>query len=44
MTWLADRGDGIEARHRLLEDHADPGAAHRAHVRHGEEQESRPSN
>ena len=36
---VADGGHRIEARHRLLEDHADAGAAHRAHLRHGQREQ-----
>ena len=30
---VADRPDGIEARHRVLEDHADAGSTHPGHLR-----------
>jgi len=36
---LADRGDGVEARHRLLKDHADSGTADGTHIGHGQRQE-----
>ena len=39
MHLLADRRHRVQARHRLLEDHADPGAAHRAHLRHRQRQQ-----